>query len=67
MVQALSVLSEEHISSVQKHVQKPTNIDYNKLEPYFGWVNADTIKEVFENTAQWAVIHQIPHEETLQI
>ena len=55
VVQTLSFLSEEHITSVQKHVQQPTTIDYCKLKPYFGWVNADTIKKIFENSTQWAV------------
>ena len=27
----------------------------NKLKPYFGWVNADTIKKTFENSTQRAV------------
>ena len=25
------------------------------MRPYFGWVNADTIKKTFENSTQWAV------------
>ena len=31
VVQTLSILSEEHITSVQKHVQQPTNIKQNML------------------------------------
>ena len=31
-----------------------TTIDYTKLKPYFGWVNAETIKKTFENSTQWA-------------
>ena len=31
VIETLCLLSEEHITSVQKHVQQPTNIDYNKL------------------------------------
>ena len=56
IIQTLSIHSEEHITSVQKHVQKPTNSDYNKLKSYFGWVNADTTKKNFENSTQWTVI-----------
>ena len=26
----------------------------NKLKPYFGWVNEETIKKTFENSTQWA-------------
>ena len=55
IVQTLSILSEEPITSVQKHVQKPSTIDYNKLRPYFGWVNADTIQETLDNSTQCAV------------
>ena len=55
VVQTLTILSEAKISSVQKHVQQPTTIDYKKLKPYFGWVNAETIKKTFENSTQWAV------------
>ena len=27
----------------------------NKLKPYFGWVNVETIKKTFENSTPWAV------------
>ena len=33
--QTLYIFSEEPITSVQKHVQKPSTIDYNTLRPYF--------------------------------
>ena len=36
--------------TVQKHVQQPTIIDYNKLKPYFQWVNAETIKKTIKNS-----------------
>ena len=55
VIHTLSILSDTPITSVQKHDQKPTTIDYNKLKPYFGWVNAETIKKTSENSAQWAV------------
>ena len=51
----LSILSDTPTTSIQKHDQQPTTIDYNKLKPYFGWVNAETIKKTFENSTQWAV------------
>ena len=35
--------------------QQPTTIDNNKLKPYFGGVNAETIKKTSENSTQWAV------------
>ena len=55
VIQTLSILSDTPISSIQKHDQQHTTIDYNKFKPYFGWVNADTIKKTFENSTQWAV------------
>ena len=48
-VHTLSILSDIFTLLVNKHDQNPTVIDYNKLKPYFGWVNADTIKQTFEN------------------
>ena len=54
-IHTLSILSDTPITFVKKHDQQPTTIDYNKLKPYFGWVNAETIKKTFENPTQWAV------------
>ena len=54
-VHTLSILSDTPNIFVTKHDQQPTTIDYNKLKPYFGWVNAETIKETLENSTQWAV------------
>jgi hypothetical protein len=28
--------------------------DYNKLRPFFGWLDADIIKNTFDNTTQYA-------------
>ena len=50
-----SILSDIPTIFVKKHDQQPTTIDYNKLKPFFGWVNAETIKKAFENSTQWAV------------
>ena len=55
-IHTLSILSYTPTTSIQKHDQQPTTIDYNKLKPYFGWVNAQTIKRPFENPTQSAVI-----------
>ena len=51
----LPILSDTSTIFVKKHDQQPTTIDYNKLKPYFGWVNAETIKKTLENSTQWAV------------
>ena len=51
----LSILSDTPTISVKNHDQQPATIDYNKSKPYFGWFNAETIKQTFENCTQWAV------------
>ena len=33
VIQTLSILSDTPITSIQKHVQQPTTIDYNRLKP----------------------------------
>ena len=48
-IHTLSILSDTPTIFVKKHTQQPTTIDYNKLKPYFGWVNAETIQETFED------------------
>ncbi|KAL7575165.1 hypothetical protein ACA910_018657 [Epithemia clementina (nom. ined.)] len=30
------------------------HVHFNKLRPYFGWVNADTIQKTMTHTTQWA-------------
>ena len=54
-IHTLSILSDTPTTSIQKHDQKPTTVDYNKLKSYYGWVNAETIKKTFENSTQLAV------------
>ena len=54
-IHTLSILSDTPNIFVKKHDQQQTTIDNKKLKPYFGWVNADTIKKTFENSSQWAV------------
>ena len=38
-----------------KHAIKTQPIDFEKLRPYFGWVNKRTIEKPFHKTTQWAV------------
>ena len=38
-----------------KHAIKTKPIDFEKLRPYFGWVNKHTIEKTFHKTTQWAV------------
>ena len=54
-IHTLSILSDTPTTSIQKHDVQATTIDYSKLKPYFGWVNAETIRKTFENFTQWVV------------
>ena len=36
-----------------KHKIKPVIPEFDKYRPYFGWVNADTIRDTFKHTTQW--------------
>ena len=42
-------------SDQHKHAITPQPIDFEKLRPYFGWVNKHTIEKTFHTTTQWAV------------
>ena len=38
-----------------KHAITPQPIDFERLRPYFGWVNKHTIEKTFHKTTQWTV------------
>ena len=38
-----------------KHAIQTQPIDFEKLRPYFGWVNKHTVVKTFHKTTQWAV------------
>ena len=40
---------------VNQHAFHQTPIDYDKLRPYFGWVNCDIVKQTTDQTTQWGV------------
>ena len=48
-------ISPTHNPLVNKHVFHGTLIDYDKLRPYFGWVNSDIVKQTIDQTTQWGV------------
>ena len=48
-IHTMFILSDTPKVSIKKHHQQSLTIDYNKLKPYFCWVNAETIKETVEN------------------
>ena len=37
------------------HVFQWTPVDYEKLRPFFGWVNSDIVKQTIDQTTQWGV------------
>ncbi len=53
-IQALSTLYGYNLQA-NKHQQKTVSVDYDKLRPYFGWVNAKTIENTFKHSTQWEV------------
>ena len=38
-----------------KHAFSNDTSDYENLNPYFGWVNVDTVQKTMEQSTQWAV------------
>ena len=46
-------ISQTHDLLVNKHVFQWTPIDYDKLRPYFVWVNSDIVKQTIDQTTQW--------------
>ena len=40
---------------VNKHVFQQTPVDYEKLRPFFRWINSDIVKQTFDQTTQWGV------------
>ena len=52
-------------SQACKHQIKSEKPEFDKYTPYFGWVNADTIKETFNHITQWgASITSFPMKST---
>ena len=48
-------ISPIHNLLVNKHVFRQTPVDYEKLRPFFGWVNSDIVKQTIDQTTQWGV------------
>ena len=51
-VQQPPLMSKSPIQTC-KHKLKQETPDFDKYRPYFGWVNADTIRDTFKHTTQW--------------
>ena len=49
------------------HVFQQTPADYEKLRPFFGWVDSDIVKQTIDQTTQWGVaLDSFPYEKTLE-
>ena len=49
-------ISPIHKLMDNKHVFQLTPVDYEKLRPFFGWVNSDIVKQTIDQTTQWGVV-----------
>ncbi len=53
--------------SLNLHNRVPDKPNYEKLRPYFGWVNADVVKNTMDQTTQWGVsVDTIPMKRHLK-
>ena len=50
---SIAISSSKSPIQACKHKIKPEIADLDKYRPYFGWVNADTIRDTFKHTKQW--------------
>ena len=48
-------ISPIHKLMVNKHVFQCTPVDYDKLRPFFGWVDSDIVKQTIDQNTQWGV------------
>ena len=47
--------ANQHVVRTNKHVVNNDTPDYEKLRPYFGWVNVDTVQKTIEQSTKWGV------------
>ena len=59
VIHTLSLISDTPSTSIKKHDQQPSTIDYNKLKSYFGWANADTIENISFQDSQLSISHDM--------
>ena len=48
-------MGNQHVFRTNQHDVSPETPDYEKLRPYFGWVNEDTVQKTMEQSTQWGV------------
>ena len=51
----LTIRANKHVIRSNQHVVNNDTPDYEKLRPYFGCVNVDTVQKTMEHSTQWGV------------
>ena len=41
-------MANQHVFRTNQHDVSPETLDYEKLRPYFGWVNVETVQKTME-------------------
>ena len=63
----MAISSSKSSTQACKHKLKPELPDFDKYRPYFGWVNADTIRDTIKHTTQWgASVGTFPMKKNLK-
>ena len=47
--------ANQNVVRTNKHVVNNDTPDYEKLRPYLGWVNVDSVQKTIEQSTQWGV------------
>ena len=50
-----TLITNQHAFRTYQHAVNHEAPDYEKLRPYFGWVNVDTVQKTMEQSTQWGV------------
>ena len=48
-------MTNQHVIRIYQHDVSHEAPDFEKLRPYFGWVNVDTVQKTMEQSTQWGV------------
>ena len=50
-----TLMTNHHVFQANQHDVSHETPDYEKIKPYFGWVNVDTVQKTMEQSTQWGV------------
>ena len=50
-----TLMTNQHVFRTYEHNASHETTDYEKIRPYFGWVNVDTVQKTMEQSTQWGV------------